>query len=117
MSPHYDFDLTPCPLVLPLFPPPPRQMLIRALEELKECKVDRATLDELIETKADRSSVEKKVSSWQFEQACQELTQGLATMLDKMGSQVGLLEGDLLGVMCVVWYGVSESQDRRWYEI
>ncbi|KAF0309305.1 Glutamine-rich protein 2 [Amphibalanus amphitrite] len=62
-------------------------MLIRALEELKECKVDRATLDELIETKADRSSVEKKVSSWQFEQACQELSEGLGTMLEKMGSQ------------------------------
>ena len=68
--------------------PPPPQMLIRALEELKECKVDRATLDELIETKADRSSVEKKVSSWQFEQACQELSEGLGSMLDKMGSQV-----------------------------
>ncbi|XP_037069644.1 uncharacterized protein LOC119091028 [Pollicipes pollicipes] len=62
-------------------------MLIRALEELKECKVDRATLDELIETKADRSSVEKKVSSWQFEQACQELSEGLGSMLEKMGSQ------------------------------
>ena len=65
-------------------------MLIRALEELKECKVDRATLDELIETKADRSSVEKKVSNWQFEQACQELSEGLGSMLDKMGSQVRL---------------------------
>lgn len=84
-------------------------MLIRALEELKECKVDRATLDELIETKADRSSVEKKVSNWQFEQACQELSEGLGTMLEKLGSQVGaVIEDECRGEY---WRPVDQRDD------